>query len=268
MLNLAIATEVAFKVNKLLVIGAPLIRGKRRPRALLVFWEDILMKKTAILVDGGFYRKRAHAQWGKKSPERRAEELIAYCLAHLNTEKNRDKDRQLYRIFYYDCPPISKTVYHPLLKKNMDFKKTETYLWTCGFFQALKQKRKTALRLGELSQEHAQFKLKKDVLKPLLAGEIPLDSLTEDDFEISFQQKGVDMKIGVDIASMAYKGQVDQIVLIAGDSDFVPAAKLARREGIDFILDPMNTHIKDNLNEHIDGLRSNWRKRTKSKENK
>ena len=46
-------------------------------------------------------------------------------------------------------------------------------------------------------------------------------------------QKGVDMRIGLDIASMAFKRQVDQIVLIAGDSDFVPAAKLARREGIE-----------------------------------
>ena len=62
------------------------------------------------------------------------------------------------------------------------------------------------------------------------------------------------MKIGLDIASMAYKGQVDQIILISGDSDFVPAAKLARREGIDFILDPMWNPIKSNLSEHIDGL--------------
>ena len=38
---------------------------------------------------------------------------------------------------------------------------------------------------------------------------------------------------------MSYKRQVDQIVLVAGDSDFVPASKLARREGIDFILDPL-----------------------------
>lgn len=64
------------------------------------------------------------------------------------------------------------------------------------------------------------------------------------------------MKIGVDIASLAYKKQVDQIILISGDSDFVPAAKLARREGIDFILDPMRTHIKDDLFEHIDGLQT------------
>ena len=40
------------------------------------------------------------------------------------------------------------------------------------------------------------------------------------------------MRIGIDIASLAFKKQVDQIVLISGDSDFVPAAKQARREGI------------------------------------
>lgn len=67
-------------------------------------------------------------------------------------------------------------------------------------------------------------------------------------------QKGVDMRIGLDIASLAYKKEVNQIVLISGDSDFVPAAKLARREGIDFVLDPLGAKVKDNLFEHIDGL--------------
>lgn len=70
------------------------------------------------------------------------------------------------------------------------------------------------------------------------------------------RQKGVDMRIGIDIASLAFKRQVDQIVLMAGDADFVPAAKLARREGIDFILDPMWRSVDPGLNEHIDGLRS------------
>lgn len=68
------------------------------------------------------------------------------------------------------------------------------------------------------------------------------------------------MKIGLDIASLAYKKLVDQIVLISGDSDFVPAAKLARVEGIDFIVDSMGMKINDNLLEHIDGLRSYYKK--------
>jgi len=67
-------------------------------------------------------------------------------------------------------------------------------------------------------------------------------------------QKGVDMKIGLDIASLAFKRQVRRIVLISGDSDFVPAAKLARREGVDFVLDSMGMDIKGELFEHIDGL--------------
>jgi uncharacterized LabA/DUF88 family protein len=64
------------------------------------------------------------------------------------------------------------------------------------------------------------------------------------------------MKIGLDIASLAFKKQVKQIVLVAGDADFVPAAKLARREGIDFVLDALWANVPDELHEHIDGLRS------------
>ena len=66
----------------------------------------------------------------------------------------------------------------------------------------------------------------------------------------------MDMKLGTDIAYITLKKQVDQIVLISGDSDFVSAAKLARREGIDFILDPLGAPVKPDLFEHIDGLRT------------
>jgi uncharacterized LabA/DUF88 family protein len=59
-------------------------------------------------------------------------------------------------------------------------------------------------------------------------------------------------------ASIAYKRLAERIVLVSGDSDFVPAAKLARREGLDFILDPLWAPITPSLNEHIDGLDSSW----------
>ncbi len=61
------------------------------------------------------------------------------------------------------------------------------------------------------------------------------------------------------------KKQVDQIILIAGDSDFVPAAKQSRREGIDFILAPMGATIKADLYEHIDGLINRPTKNRKGK---
>ena len=74
------------------------------------------------------------------------------------------------------------------------------------------------------------------------------------------------MRIGVDIASVTFKKQVDRIILISGDSDFVAAAKQARREGVDFILDPMRSAIKDDLFEHIDGMRTKAPKEPKKKD--
>jgi hypothetical protein len=40
---------------------------------------EAIMIRTAILVDGGFYRKRALALWGPLSAEARAQELVSYC---------------------------------------------------------------------------------------------------------------------------------------------------------------------------------------------
>ncbi len=42
--------------------------------------------KTAIMVDGGFYRKRAAYLWGKKTPDERMAELYKYCWDHLAHE--------------------------------------------------------------------------------------------------------------------------------------------------------------------------------------
>ena len=110
--------------------------------------------------------------------------------------------------------------------------------------------------MGELLESDAGYILRPESLKKLCSGAINVSDLSESDFSLDIQQKGVDMRVGLDIASLAQKRLVDQIVLIAGDSDFVPAAKHARREGLDFILDPMWHPIKASLNEHIDGLRS------------
>ena len=44
----------------------------------------------------------------------------------------------LYRVFYYDCPPSSKIIYHPLLKKTINLGKTEDYMWATEFFKELK----------------------------------------------------------------------------------------------------------------------------------
>lgn len=202
---------------------------------------------TAILIDGGFFKKRYALLYGKVSAQVLADKMIEYALSRL---KNGDKD--LYRIFYYDCAPSSFEGHYPVSKKNVKFALSDQTKFQLEFFEHLKSKRKVAIRLGEL-QEFG-WTLKSTPLKKLLKGQIDISALTDDDYKLSLTQKGVDMKMGLDIASLSYKSLVNQILLIAGDSDFVPAAKLARREGIDFVLDPMKNHIKPSLNEHVDGI--------------
>lgn len=213
------------------------------------------MDTVAILVDGGFFLRRAKSIWGNQTPQESARVLHDYCCMHLTHSESGVKVRDnLYRIFYYDCPPMDRNVYHPLLKKDKCMKKEPLYSWMSDFQNELRNKRKVALRMGRLSDNGIGYTLNTDTVKKLCNGTLKIEDLTESDFFLNTKQKGVDMRIGLDIASMAYKKQVSKIILIAGDSDFVPAAKLARREGIDFVLNPMGANINQDLREHIDGL--------------
>ncbi|MGI9255918.1 MAG: NYN domain-containing protein [Salinispira sp.] len=90
----------------------------------------------------------------------------------------------------------------------------------------LRRSRKVALRLGKLADYG--FTIKPKSMKKIKEQTI---ELTEDDIELDIRQKQVDMKMGLDVSSLAYKKLVDQIIMVTGDSDFVPVAKTARREG-------------------------------------
>ncbi|MDR1699088.1 MAG: NYN domain-containing protein [Prevotellaceae bacterium] len=221
------------------------------------------MKKTAILVDGGFFLKRYRNinKLQKLDPKKTADDLFTMCFKHLKQSK---ESYDLYRIFYYDCFPYGKKQHNPVTNKAVDFSKTDVYQFQVEFFEELRKKRKMALRLGVL-EDRNKWVINPDKTKLLLNKTISVDDLSENDVRFDFCQKMVDMKIGLDIASIALKRQVDQIILVAGDSDFVPAAKFARREGIDFILDPMWNPIKPHLFEHIDGLKSTLKDKKRDK---
>lgn len=220
--------------------------------------------KTAILVDGGFFIKRYRTLRGNNPPSIVAKDLHEICLQHVSPRnsvngKTNPQNTSLYRILFYDCAPIGKKIHNPVTGRSYDFSKSPEYSFRHALHQELKKLRKVALRFGRLA-ENGSWLIKPEQTKKLLNGVLNITDLQEGDVFYEVRQKGVDMKIGLDIASLSYKKLVDQIVLIAGDSDFVPAAKLARREGIDFILDPMWNHVNPDLHEHIDGLRSTCKK--------
>lgn len=208
--------------------------------------------KIAVLIDGGFFVKRFNFLYNKDrkmTGEQVANHLYTMAMKHVG------KQNTLYRILYYDCLPISKKVHNPISKKLVDFSMTEEYRFRTELLEALKRKRKVALRIGTL-KDNNHWQIYPGRVKELLSGKKQLSDLNENEIYLDVQQKGIDMKIGVDIATLALKGFVDTIVLFSGDSDFVPAAKLARREGIDFILDPMQANVEPQLFEHVDGITS------------
>ena len=212
--------------------------------------------KVAVLIDGGFFVKRFNNVFNQSrsmTGEEVAKRLYTIVHSHVGSENI------LYRIFYYDCHPFDKKMHNPIGNQAVDFKTTPEYKFRTELIEALKRRRKVALRLGTL-KENRSWAIYPHRVKELLSGKIEIKDLKPEDVHVELHQKGIDMKIGVDIASLALKRFVDRIVLISGDSDFVPAAKLARREGIDFILDPMGADVEPNLFEHIDGLQSSVKK--------
>lgn len=216
--------------------------------------------KTAILIDGAFFIKRIryfepHSAYDAK---RMADLVMNISLAHLRQKiQGKVQFDDLYRIFFYDCAPLEKKMHHPLSGRSVDFVKSDEAIFRRQLHRELIEKRKLALRLGKLS-DIAQWSIRPHVIEALLKGKKRWEELQDSDLTIQTKQKGVDMRIALDISSIAYKKQAERIVLISGDSDFVPAAKLARREGIDFVLDPIRQDIPADLFEHIDGLRTTY----------
>jgi len=62
------------------------------------------------------------------------------------------------------------------------------------------------------------------------------------------------MKIGLDIAWISLNKIADRILVVTGDSDFIPAIKLARRNGIQVYLFTLAHGVSSELTEHSDRL--------------
>lgn len=219
---------------------------------------------TAIVVDGAYFLRRFKNRYPALDPSDSqdvADGLIKLASDHLQIANKANwaqfdniiESNLLYRIFFYDCPPLMKRVHLPISKRSLELGKTETASARLALHQKLIGIRKVALRLGRLNDKIG-WRVKPDAVDRWISA--PQSAVpTDDDFEIDTVQKGVDMRLGLDVASMAFKKQVDQIILVAGDADFVPAAKLARREGIDVVLDPMGGTPAKDLIANVDGVR-------------
>ena len=157
-------------------------------------------------------------------------------------------DYSLYRVFYYTADPLKGTARNPLSKKEIKFATTRTYSSQMKLIEEVENSPDVAVRRGTLVLQG--WKLGHAAEKAMLAG--TKQTVTDQDVVPRVKQVGVDMRIGLDIASLALKRLAGMVVLVTGDSDFVPAMKFARREGLRVVLDSLGNSVRPELKLHAD----------------
>ncbi|MBU4529836.1 MAG: NYN domain-containing protein [Hoeflea sp.] len=172
--------------------------------------------KVAVLIDGGHLRVVSRIAGHHYDPDF-IEKIAHACV---------DGSETLLRALYYDCAPYNGKVKKPVSGEELEFKGSDSWL------RELAQRNLFAVRQGVL--KFRGFKPKK----------IPVTGkdLTDDDFKPDFEQKGVDMRIGLDIANFAHEKSVDRIILVSGDTDCIPAMKHARIAGLQIVLVDFENH--------------------------
>lgn len=196
-----------------------------------------MITKVNVLIDGGFFERKFYEIHKKSATAADVVKEVESVMQLVIAKTAGDTKDILFRVFYYDCKPFGDKVWNHDKTKEIDFTISSKFASKTAFLKDLAMQDKFALRLGELSFDG----WKNDLHNPKK-------------WKPDFKQKGVDMKVGLDMASMATKYIIDKIVLIAGDSDFIAPIKFVRKEGIQVYLYPMGHKVKRNLIEHCDFL--------------
>lgn len=156
--------------------------------------------------------------------------IVAFCRAL------PAKDEEVLRILYYDCAPYNGTVKRPISRTDHTFEGSDAWLKQLAAHELF------AVRLGILKFRGWKPKARN-------AGEPP----TDEHYSPQFQQKGVDLRIGLDIANFSHGRTVERIILVTGDTDLIPAMKLARRCGLQIVgVELPKFRINQELAAHID----------------
>jgi uncharacterized LabA/DUF88 family protein len=199
------------------------------------------MLSFAILIDGGFAKRKlgtAQAPGVAGDFERLIKRIC---------DAPELANQRLHRVYYYDSTPLESTHEKPLKGGKVEFAREPVVARSKQLFTQLARLPMVAVRLGELTFNGWTVKAKK--LERADGNTLEIEVT---DLKPSISQKGVDMRIGMDIAALTLKKQVQTIVLVTGDSDFVPAMKFARREGCHLYLVPLRHHIRESMFEHTD----------------
>jgi hypothetical protein len=198
--------------------------------------------KYAILIDAGFLKHKL----GSRAVPLDATRVSSFVAAVRSHEALRGM--RLHRVYWYDAPPLGVRVMKPLRGGRVNFGTTAVARSNAALLEELCEFPYFSVRSGDLVFHGWKIRQGR-----LTAGDACV-TLTADDLEPNVVQKGVDMRLGLDIAALTLKAHVTAIVLVAGDSDFVPAMKFARREGVQIFLVTLDHPVRAGMREHSDLL--------------
>lgn len=154
------------------------------------------MARLAIFIDGGYYSALAEKHYHVRMDFSKLTDEIKGIIAASVSE-----GIDILRTFYYDCPPYQSN-------NPTEAEKTR-YGAKIGFFNYLETLSRVQVQKGRLAYRGRNRR------------GVPI-----------YQQKRVDLLLGLDFAELSSKGQVSYIALVAGDSDFHPAVEHAKKEGV------------------------------------
>lgn len=154
------------------------------------------MARLAIFVDGGYLDKLAEDEFSIRVD---MQELVVKIVEIVNSKTPESVD--LLRTFYYHCLPYQSST--PTEDEARRFGNTRK------FFTAISSLPRFVVRQGRLLH------------KGFSAAGNPI-----------FQQKRVDLMLGLDFALLSGKNQITHAAVISGDSDLIPAFKVAKDEGV------------------------------------
>ena len=154
------------------------------------------MSKLAIVIDGGYisYLAEHHFRtWIDFSK-------LSNAVRDAISQNSSGGDIEVLRTYFYDCLPYKSNI--PTEDEERRFKNKHRFLY------ALQRLPRYRVREGRLMSRGVDAQGKQ-----------------------IFQQKRVDLMIGLDIANLSTKRQADHIAVISGDGDLIPAVEVAQQEG-------------------------------------
>lgn len=186
--------------------------------------------KCAILIDGGHLRHLVKKAGFEPTPdfiEAFAQNLI-------------EPGEQVLRVLYYDCRPYNGRQIRPISGEEIE------YSLHSGWMDELARRNLFHLRLGHLKFRGWAFRDDGD-------GE---SDLTDDHFAPTFEQKGVDLMMALDVSNLAERQAIERIILVTGDTDLTPILHHARDRGLSAVLaNPPGWQLHDTLQANSDGCR-------------